>query len=71
MPLARDAAAPRLAVVQLVVPNGSGRSSLARAVDAGVDAAIVERLAAAPDHRAKLCFPEAKYLKGLALLRAE
>ncbi len=40
------------------------------AVDAGVDAAIVERLAAAPDHRATLCFPEGEYLKGLALLRA-
>lgn len=40
------------------------------AVDAGVDAAIVERLAAAPDHRARPCVPEGEYLEGLALLRA-
>ena len=40
------------------------------AIDAGVDAAIVERLAAAPDHPATLLFPEGEYLKGLALLRA-
>ena len=40
------------------------------AMDAGVDAAIVERLAAAPDHPATLFFPEGEYLKGLALLRA-
>ena len=35
-----------------------------------IDAAIVERLAAAPDHPATLFFPEGEYLKGLALLRA-
>ena len=40
------------------------------AVDAAVDAVIVERLAAAPDHPATLFFPEGEYLKGLALLRA-
>ncbi len=40
------------------------------AIDAGIDAAIVERLAAAPDHPATLFFPEGEYLKGLALLRA-
>ena len=40
------------------------------AVDAGVDAAIVERLHAAPDHPTTLFFPEGEYLKGLALLRA-
>ena len=40
------------------------------AMDAGVDAAIVERLAAAPDHPATLFFPEGEYLKGLVLLRA-
>jgi 23S rRNA (cytosine1962-C5)-methyltransferase len=40
------------------------------AVDAGVDGAIVERLAAAPDHPTTLFFPEGEYLKGLAVLRA-
>jgi 23S rRNA (cytosine1962-C5)-methyltransferase len=40
------------------------------AVDAGVDAAIVQHLHAAPDHPATLFFPEGEYLKGLALLRA-
>jgi 23S rRNA (cytosine1962-C5)-methyltransferase len=40
------------------------------AVDAGVDAAIVRHLHAAPDHPTTLFFPEGEYLKGLALLRA-
>jgi 23S rRNA (cytosine1962-C5)-methyltransferase len=35
------------------------------AVDAGVDARIVHRLAAAPDHPVALHFPEGEYLKGL------
>ena len=39
------------------------------AMDAGVDAAILERLAAAPDHAATLFFPEGDYLKGLVLRR--
>ncbi len=39
-------------------------------MDAGVDAAIVKRLEASPDHPTTLCFPEGEYLKGLALLRA-
>ena len=39
-------------------------------IDAGVDAAIVQRLAASPDHPATLYFPEGDYLKGLVLLRA-
>ncbi|MDE2082820.1 MAG: class I SAM-dependent methyltransferase [Burkholderiales bacterium] len=38
--------------------------------DAGVDGAIVERLAAAPDHPQTLNFPEGEYLKGLAVLKA-
>jgi 23S rRNA (cytosine1962-C5)-methyltransferase len=38
-------------------------------IDAGVDAAIIERLQEAPDHPATLFFPEGQYLKGLALLR--
>ncbi|MDE2147659.1 MAG: class I SAM-dependent methyltransferase [Burkholderiales bacterium] len=38
--------------------------------DAGVDGAIVERLAAAPDHPQTLCFPEGEYLKGLVVLKA-
>jgi len=39
-------------------------------IDAGVDAAIVRRMAAAPDHPTTLEFPEGDYLTGLALLRA-
>jgi len=38
-------------------------------IDAGVDGAITERLAAAPDHSATLFFPEGDYLKGLVVLR--
>ncbi|CAN5776917.1 23S rRNA (cytosine(1962)-C(5))-methyltransferase RlmI [soil metagenome] len=37
-------------------------------IDAGVDAAILRRLEAAPDHPTTLEFPEGEYLKGLALL---
>ena len=37
-------------------------------LDAGVDAAIVGRMAAAPDHPTTLEFPEGDYLTGLALL---
>jgi 23S rRNA (cytosine1962-C5)-methyltransferase len=40
-------------------------------VDVGVDAAIVKRLEASPDHPTTLCFPEGEYLKGLALLRKD
>lgn len=39
-------------------------------MDAGVDAYLVKRLEASPDHPTTLCFPEGEYLKGLALLRA-
>ncbi|WP_374660178.1 class I SAM-dependent rRNA methyltransferase [Inhella sp.] len=39
-------------------------------MDAGVDAYIVKRLEASPDHPTTICFPEGEYLKGLALLRA-
>jgi 23S rRNA (cytosine1962-C5)-methyltransferase len=38
-------------------------------IDAGVDAALIARLEAAPDHPTTLWFPEGEYLKGLALLR--
>jgi 23S rRNA (cytosine1962-C5)-methyltransferase len=38
-------------------------------IDAGVDAALMARLEAAPDHPTTLWFPEGEYLKGLALLR--
>ncbi len=38
-------------------------------IDAGVDAAILRRLEAAPDHPTTLEFPEGEYLKGLALLK--
>jgi len=37
--------------------------------DAGVNAAIVQRLEAAPDHPTTIEFPEGEYLKGLALLK--
>lgn len=37
--------------------------------DAGVNAAIVQRLEGAPDHPTTLEFPEGEYLKGLALVR--
>ena len=39
------------------------------ALDAGADAAILERFHAAPDHPVALEFPEGDYLKGLLLLR--
>ena len=39
------------------------------AMDAGVDADILERLSAAPDHAATMFFPEGDYLKGLVLRR--
>ncbi len=38
-------------------------------VDAGGDAAILQRLEGAPDHPTTMRFPEGEYLKGLALLR--
>jgi 23S rRNA (cytosine1962-C5)-methyltransferase len=38
-------------------------------IDAGVDAALIARLEAAPDHPTTLWFPEGEYLKGLALLK--
>ncbi len=40
------------------------------ALDAGVDARIETRLAAAPDHPVLLSFPEGEYLKGLVLQRS-
>jgi len=40
------------------------------AVDAGVDARIIERFGAAADHPVALQFPEGDYLKGMLLLRA-
>jgi 23S rRNA (cytosine1962-C5)-methyltransferase len=39
------------------------------ALDAGVQAKIVERFGAAADHPVALEFPEGDYLKGLLLLR--
>ena len=39
------------------------------AVDAGVEAKILERFGAAPDHPVATCFPEGEYLKGLLLVR--
>lgn len=40
------------------------------AVDAGVEARIIERFGAAADHPVALNFPEGDYLKGLLVLRA-
>jgi len=40
------------------------------AMDAGVDAAIVQRLEGAPDHPTTMFFPEGEYLKGLVLLKS-
>ena len=40
------------------------------ALDAGVEARIEARLAAAPDHPVLLSFPEGEYLKGLVLQRS-
>ena len=40
------------------------------AADAGVDAKIIERFGAAPDHPVALHFPEGDYLKGLLVLKA-
>jgi len=40
------------------------------AVDAGVEAKILERFGAAADHPVALSFPEGDYLKGLLLIRA-
>ena len=39
------------------------------ALDAKVDAAVVERLAQGPDHPVALSFPEGEYLKGLVCLK--
>ncbi len=39
------------------------------ALDAGVDAAIVQRQGGAPDHPVGLAFPEGEYLKGLVVVR--
>ncbi|NDY92756.1 class I SAM-dependent rRNA methyltransferase [Ideonella livida] len=38
-------------------------------LDAQVDAYLLQRLEAAPDHPTTLCFPEGEYLKGLMLLK--
>ncbi|MDA0225173.1 MAG: class I SAM-dependent rRNA methyltransferase [Proteobacteria bacterium] len=40
------------------------------ALDAGVEAKILERFGAAPDHPVALPFPEGDYLKGLLVLRS-
>jgi 23S rRNA (cytosine1962-C5)-methyltransferase len=39
------------------------------ALDAGVEAQIVEHFSQAPDHPVSLHFPEAAYLKGLLCLK--
>jgi len=38
-------------------------------LDAGVDGAIVQRLAASADHPTTIEFPEGEYLKGLAIIK--
>ena len=40
------------------------------ALDAGIDAQIVEYLAQAPDHPVSLHFPEGTYLKGLVCIKS-
>ena len=40
------------------------------ALDAGVDARVIERFCAGPDHPVALNFPEGEYLKGLLIVRA-
>jgi 23S rRNA (cytosine1962-C5)-methyltransferase len=40
------------------------------ALDAGVEAKILERFGAAADHPVAIHFPEGDYLKGLLLVRA-
>jgi 23S rRNA (cytosine1962-C5)-methyltransferase len=40
------------------------------ALDAGVDARVIEHFAAGPDHPVALNFPEGEYLKGLLIVRA-
>jgi 23S rRNA (cytosine1962-C5)-methyltransferase len=40
------------------------------ALDAGVEAKIIERFGAAADHPVALEFPEGDYLKGLLVVRA-
>ena len=39
------------------------------ALDAGVDARVIERFGAGPDHPVALNFPEGEYLKGLLIVR--
>jgi 23S rRNA (cytosine1962-C5)-methyltransferase len=40
------------------------------ALDAAVDAAVIGRFGAGPDHPVALAFPEGEYLKGLLLRKA-
>jgi 23S rRNA (cytosine1962-C5)-methyltransferase len=40
------------------------------ALDAGVEAKILERFGAAADHSVALSFPEGEYLKGLLVQRS-
>ena len=52
------------------VPMGLFQSIVAgAAVDAGVEARILERFGAAPDHPVALEFPEGEYLKGLLVVK--
>jgi 23S rRNA (cytosine1962-C5)-methyltransferase len=37
--------------------------------DSGIDAYILERVQAAPDHAMTVNFPEGEYLKGLILMK--
>ncbi|MDA8107244.1 MAG: class I SAM-dependent methyltransferase [Betaproteobacteria bacterium] len=53
------------------VPAGLFQSIVAgAALDAGVDAQIIERFGAAADHPVALAFPEGEYLKGLLVIRS-
>mgnify|MGYP003350418592 CR=1 FL=1 len=46
---------------------GIGAFVAGAALDAGVDAQILEHLSASPDHPVLTSFPEGEYLKGLIL----
>jgi alanine racemase len=56
----------------VVKANGYGHGAAdvaGAALDAGVEAKIVERFSAAADHPVALEFPEGEYLKGLLILK--
>lgn len=72
--LALQALAPGALLLSFSCSGGIGAELFHKivagaAIDAGVDARILGRLQAAPDHAGTLFFPEGEYLKGLLLQR--